>query len=561
VFTTRQVPGGPKIDAAAIEKEKSVQLVLKYHPNRFPLWTKAKYGGDVKSAAATSDPTLNALTVATRRNYHYGRLLSYDQGLCSWVGRDADFSVCKGEYALNAFVAIVPGIIQRWEQPDPVTYLLHVRKGALWSAVPPMNRVDREITADDVKWFLDIMQAKSVYRDSFVEVKSTEALDRYTVKVITVAPLPDFLRNIAQTGIGFFPKECYEAPDCLGKKLVTAGPWIMKEFVPRQKVIFEKNPEFYLKGLPYIDRWTFLFIADQASLQSAFITGQVMNFRAFKEEEVMSVAARVPGAKLELNYSAASGYAMRPKLEGPFADVRVRQALMLALDLRVLWELSTGGLGVVPTETGRDIFAFGKTFFLTTDLAGQWYQYNPERAKKLLAEAGFPDGFKTKVTLGGAASGQGYEQLLGVQSLWKKNLNVDLTIVSVDTTAGTAALTGKKWEGLHASIGAGGWSDGSTGFLTHLKGSPFNYQDIDDPLINELYEKARREMDPIKRIALVWQFEQYEMDRVYIFRLNHVWPWDLVQASEINAAAHIWDFWYSLGVAWLSMQDPDKVRK
>ena len=199
------MPGGPKIDAAAIQKEKSVQLVLKYHPNRFPLWTKAKYRGEVTSAAATSDPTLNALTIATRRNYHYGRLLSYDQGLCSWVGRDADFSVCKGEYALNAFVAIMPSIIQRCEQPDPVTYLLHVRKGALWSAVPPMNRENREITADDVKWYLDIMKEKSVYRDSFVEMKSTEALDRYTVKVITIAPLPDFLRNIAQSGIGIFP--------------------------------------------------------------------------------------------------------------------------------------------------------------------------------------------------------------------------------------------------------------------------------------------------------------------------------------------------------------------
>ncbi|MBM3946100.1 MAG: ABC transporter substrate-binding protein [SAR202 cluster bacterium] len=547
-----------------MEKEKGVQELLKYHVNRLPLWTKAKYGGEAVFCCSVTgglvDPTTDPLRIGTRRNANYGRLLYFDQGLCSWVGRDGDFSTCKGQYAVNDAVLIVPGIFQRWEQPDPVTYIFHVRKGVLWPVVPPMARTDREVTAEDVKWYIDIQQREGVYKDSFVDVKSTEATDRYTLKVNMLAPLPDFLRSIAQSGIGLFPKECYDEKGCLGQKLITPGPWLVKEYTARQKLVYEKNPEFFFKGLPYVDRWVILQITDPASQKTAFITGQVTNYRSYQRDEALSVGARVPGYKIHLQYNAAGPIGFRAKLDGPFADVRVRRALMMALDLRGLWELASSGNGVVPTEFGRDLFGFGKSFYFTLDNATEWYQYNPERAKRLLAEAGYPNGFTTKMATS-SASGVLYEFILGVQGEWKKNLNIEMPIQAVDAIAFRNLLTEKKWEGMHFSAGAGAWTDGNTGFLTLLKGSPFNYQDIDDPVINDLYLKARRELDPDKRAALIWQAEQHEMNQIYWFRLDQHFPYDLMQPWEMNGASHAWDFYYSLGVVWLTMLDPDKVKK
>ena len=565
LFATKELVGGPKIPIDKLLKEKSVQALIKNSVNAQPLWTRAKYGGEVVAATTLggqlSNPILDPLKAASRRNHYYGRLLYYDQGLCSWVGRDADFSKCNGQYAVNTGVLIVPGLFEKWEQPNPLTYVFHVRKGALWPAIAPVIRTDREVTADDVKWYLDIVKKEGLLKDSFVDMQSTEVLDRYTVRIVTAIPLPDFLRSLGQSGVGMFPKECYDAgKDCMGAKLITPGPWLLKEYTVRQRAVLEKNPEFFLKGLPYVDRWTWLNMTDPSALKAAFVTGQVMAYRTYDPADAESSVKQLPGAALTLQVSAASGFALKAKLEGPLADVNVRRALALGMDLRGVWELSSAGLGMLPTEFGRDLYGPGKSVFLSLDNASEWYQFDPARGKKMLSDAGYPNGFKVSMNTS-SSNGQGYDMLIAIQSMWKKNLGVDLDIKVVDTVSLTSALTGKKWDGFIASFGAGSWSDGNTGFLNYLKGGQFNYQNVDDAVINDLSAKARVEMDPVKRAALLWQSEQREMDQVYIIRINHVWPWDEWQASEMNGATHAWDFYYSLGVMWMTMQDPAKVKR
>jgi peptide/nickel transport system substrate-binding protein len=543
-------------------KDKGVQKAVEYHSQKVPLWTRAIYGGTAVSQTAVNtvlaDPTRDPLRAAgARRNHYYGRLFYFDQGLCSWVGRDEDFSVCRGRYSESGGILVTPGIIQRWVQPDPVTFIFSVRKGVLWPNIPPVTRTDRELTADDVKWFLDTTKREGVLRGSFVDVKEFAVQDRYTLKVTLERPLPDFMRSMVQSGLGVFAKECCDEGDpCMSRKIITPSPWLLKDYVPRTRAVFEKNPEFYLKGLPYVDQWVWLYIADPGAQQAAFITRQALNFRGTTEQQSLPIAKQTPGSRLTLSYSAASGTMLIPKLEGPLADVRVRRALMMAMDLRTVWEVSTGGVGVVPTYFGRDLLGVGKSFFLGLDLAGEWYQYDPQRAKKLLADAGFPSGFQTTITSQTAS-----DALLAVQSQWKKNLSVDVQIKVVDAVTATTLLLERKWQGMITGYAAPFWTDGDTGFIPFAKGGAFNYQNVNDSLFDDLWAKARLELDPAKRAGLIWQAEQRELDQVYMFRINHAWPWDIFSGTELNGATHVWDFYYSLGVAWMTMLDPNQPLK
>ena len=564
VFASRQVPGGPKVDPAAWEKDKGLQTILKYHATKLPLWTKAKYGGEMTFALNwTPSTALNPVRFfSLQRNAYYGMLLYYDHGRCSMQGRDENFSVCKGQQASNDTVVLVPGIIQRWEQPDPLTYVFHIRKGVLWSAVPPMLRTDREVTSQDVVWYWDLIRREGILRDNFALVNALEAPDRYTVKVTMQSPHADFLRNLGVSALGFFPKECYDENDCLGTKLVTAGPWTMKESVARQKVVFERNPEFFLKGLPYVDRWTWINITDPSAQKSAFTTGQAASYRASSETEALSVAKTVPGSQIHLQACTECMWGFRPRLQGPLADARVRRAMMLALDLPASWQLVTEGVGSVPTVVPRDMYGFGKAFYLTLDQAGPWYQYNPEKAKQLLLEAGYPNGFKTKIVTT-TASGSTAEYNLYAQQMWKRNLNIDVDIQVADGLTVGALRDERKWEGM---LNAGCWiptcwSDGDSAFLQMLKGSRQNFQDLDDPVINDLYLKQRGELDPAKRVALLWQFEQHDLNMIYLMRLNVLITYDLMQPYEMNGASHGVNYYWSLGSAWLTMVDPEKAKK
>jgi ABC-type transport system substrate-binding protein len=213
-------------------------------------------------------------------------------------------------------------------------------------------------------------------------------------------------------------------------------------------------------------------------------------------------------------------------------------------------------MGMIPTEFGSDIIGLGKVVYIGIQNGGEWYQYNPQRAKQLLTEAGYPDGFKTAVTFSGSSVLSSDVPVI-IQDMWKRNLGVQLDIKNVDAATISTTAREKSWDGLISNWTAGTWSDGTSGFLTKLKGEAFNIQNIDDPTFGQLFEQARRELDPAKRAALIWQAEQRELDQVYMFRLNHLWVYDVRQPWDLNNAGHLWE---APGF-WMAMIDPDKMKK
>jgi peptide/nickel transport system substrate-binding protein len=531
------VPGAPVYDRPNIEKTKFWGYWNDYHQTKLPLWTKAKYGGELVSVNQWL-PTVqfNALkNLGDHRSMFYGTPFNIDMGLCSLQGRDDDFSVCKGKYANNYNRIITPAAFVGWSQPTPTTYVFNIRKGVMWPAVPPMARADREMTSADVVWWLGIIKKEGALAPYFTLVNSIEEVDRYTVKVTLSQIHAEFMVNMANMSLALFAKECYDEKDCLVNKSISPSPFLLKVDQPRILAVFEKNPEFYLKGMPYLDGFRMVGITDVAAQKAAFISGKVDSLESVQQPADMeNLKKQVPGMRV-IAATIFNGQAMRPQLQGPLADVRVRRALTMTMDHRTMWEVMYQGYAFFPTLVARHYF--GDEFFMSVEQAGENYQFNPTKAKQLLVEAGLPDGFTTTITTA-ARSGPTYDMILYLQSQWKKQLGVTVNLKQLDTVAATAALYAGQWEGLYP-LGCyipGCWGGGDEPFLQMLKGAPLNFQKIDDAKIEALYLKQRGELDPAKRAALLWEYEQYELTQIYAVRYSGLMSFVLFQPWSMNCA-------------------------
>ena len=552
------VPGGPPFYPSKVTQVKGIKLTYEYHQKNFPLWTRATYGGD--NLIVGPNAWLPNIFLDNLRQYRlarptsHGSLLYADMGLCSMVGR-TDFSRCNGKYGNNYSIVIVPGILEKWEQPDPLTYVFTVRKGVLWPAIPPMTRTDREVTAQDVAWFLNKIKEEGFLKDNYAFTKSMEAVDRYTVKVTMMEPIADFLLNMGHTSLGIFSKECYEEKDCLTTKLIAPGPFTLKESdATTRSAMLERNPEFWLKGLPYVDRVRLINVVDPAAIKSAFITGRSTSILLSTDEERDAIKQRVAGAQIHAAGVLTGHPVLRPAVTGPLADIRVRRAMTMSMDLPAMWELAYSGFNYFPTLISRD--AFGADFYMTLEQAGQWYQFNPQRAKQLLTDAGFPSGFKTQIVTS-STSGGFYDQMVGLQAQWKKYLNVEVEIKQVDAVTSQRQFTEGGWEGLHRGVNNPTfWADNDSPFFEFYKGSPRNTRKIDDPILTDLFFKERKELDPVKRRELLWQFELRELDQIYMIRTAALTGWNITQPWEKNCISHqtAWCVYWN-GPTWTTMID------
>lgn len=556
------VSGGPVFERSKIESLKGWKLFQKYDQSKVPLWTKAFYGGEMKTTTSfLSTTNTDALNIPwLHRGAYFGNLLNIDYGLCSMVGRQNDYSVCNGKYAHNRGLVIVEGVFRTWQQVDALTYVFRINEKARWPQSPLITRADRSVTADDIVWFLNLHKTRGHLADNFTLVDRFEAVDRSTVRIALKDRHADFMLAIAHTSMGVFPKECYTEGKGLDKCLeivVSPAPFIIRENIFRQRVTLEKNPDFHLNGLPFVDGIKGVAILDPNALRAAFYTRQIENTSASTEEELLQILKQAPDARYAAAGILSGSHGFRFKFEGPFADIRVRRAMAMTSDPPSMWEAGLGGFTLFPTLLGRQFF--GEAFYMSLDQAGQWYQFDPQRAKQLMVEAGYPNGFKTSIQTSFGQGGQ-YDIQIFAQAQWKKYLGIDMEIKVVENTAHQAGFFEAKWDALWFwwcwNITC--WADADATFVHFLKGSRFNPQKIDDPFIEDLYRKQRGELDPAKRVKLLWDFEQHELDKIYYMRqaLGHTVT--IVQPWQLNAASHDVTYWSPLaGAGWMGIVDPN----
>jgi len=150
---------------------------------------------------------------------------------------------------------VEPHLAERWEEPDDLTYVFHLRRGVTWHNKPPLN--GRELVADDVKFTFDrfLTEKANILASSSSPWTGVEVVDRYTVKFVLKEPFVWLPYRVADSsGMWIIAPEVVESWDLKKpESAIGTGPFILERYEPNVKTVFKRNPAYFLKDQPYID--------------------------------------------------------------------------------------------------------------------------------------------------------------------------------------------------------------------------------------------------------------------------------------------------------------------
>jgi ABC-type transport system substrate-binding protein len=293
--------------------------------------------------------------------------------------------------------------------------------------------------AEAVKWNIDRYRTSS--NVELKAVASVDVLDDSTVRLNLSTWSNTLLDSLTMHAGMMISPTAYQknGGDWCRKNAVGTGPFKFVSWQLESRLRFEKFNGYWQKGKPYLDAIEWVIISDMMTRTAAFKRGEVNVFPNLEPQDVKELEKEdkyyfSTGGLTGLNYSLA-GDSGHPN--SPFANVRVRQAIEHAIDKQTLVDALTYGYGKVCNQ-----YAYPGSWGVNPDVKG--YPYNPDRARRLLAEAGYPNGFKT--TLYTPGWGFYVYPPPAIQEYLKK-VGITLEIEVVD-------------QGRHQTILRSGWRDG-----------------------------------------------------------------------------------------------------
>jgi len=484
--------------------------------------------GRTRAAAATASPYPDWIPASTKPPKRGGTLtrasqwdppvldprLTQSVGLFQFAGLTSSRLVrysFPDEASNTNDLTLRPDLAESWQaSADNRLWTFKLRQGVKWHNVPPLN--GRELAAADVKYCFEAYAKEGVQTFNFREIEAMETPDKHTLRVHLHTPNVFFPQAVAESTAVIFPREILEEDGDLKKRHVGTGPFMLKEHTRKVKVVLARNPDYYDKGRPYVDEYVILSTPDYATRVAAFRTGQSDFISLATPSEVDTVRKTNPTAVGQTfkNTLTPFGLALAQD-KPPFNDLRVRRAISMAIDRQTQVDTVYEGHGIIgwgiPYIYYQDAMPTPKDF-------GPWIQYRPAEAKKLLAEAGHPNGFETTIFY--------YEyfpqmtsQVQLVQQDLKKNLNINVKITKLDYTSYYGRYVEGKWDGMSWGFQSGHavGIDERTYQYMHSQ-STKNFFRVNDPIIDDLTTKLRRTPDRPEQRAITKKIVDREFDQV-----------------------------------------------
>jgi peptide/nickel transport system substrate-binding protein len=276
---------------------------------------------------------------------------------------------------------LVPWLAERWHTADERNYTFFLRRGVRFHN-------GRELKAADVKFVIERAmnpETKHPHPQHYAAITNLVVKDDYTITLTLKSPNAMFLYNLARQGSVIYPRE---AVDTLKSAPVGTGPFTVADWVRGDRIVLARNPDYWVKGLPRLDRVTYRFIPDPNAALAALKAGDVDVAMFGIGPEHVPELQRDPRFQVVVGETTSDVILAMNNARKPYSDVRVRRAMTHAINKPEVVKGAMFGLGRV---LGSNIDPLNPYF---VDLAGAM-PYDPARAQKLLAEAGYAGGFET----------------------------------------------------------------------------------------------------------------------------------------------------------------------
>lgn len=414
---------------------------------------------------------------------------------------------------------------------DQTVWTFHLREDALWSdgsqvtAADFLNTMTRALDPASgsgyANYLFPIENAEEIYNgEADMDTLGVEAPDDHTLVFTLEEPCVYFLDLLR---LPVYTPSCAKYADSPEsgwdrdpQTSLANGPFCLTEYVPDQYFVLEKNENYWNKDAISLDRITYRFFDDTQSMATAYETGEV------------DVATSLPSSVMELyegredlyvTDQIATRYIYFNLNVEPLNDVRVREAMNLALDRE---ELCT----IVGTDTEPTYNLVAKymtdrsTGEYFVDGAEQPFEENAERARELLAEAGYPnaEGFPT-LTYSYPTLEMDSDTAQVIQQQLKETLNIDIQLNPQELQANYSARHAGDFELCRMNWTAD-FADPYTYLSMLLSNSTYNCSGIHDEEYDSIVAQSDRETDPAKRSELMHQAEQLAVgEQFYIMPL------------------------------------------
>jgi peptide/nickel transport system substrate-binding protein len=274
---------------------------------------------------------------------------------------------------------IVPWLAERWHTSDNRNYTFFLKRGVRFHN-------GRELKAPDVKFVFERAmnpETKHPYPGYYAAIGDIIVKDDYTVTFALKSLNANFLLNLARQGSVIYPKEAVET---LKSAPVGTGPFRFGEWGRGDRIVLGRNADYHVKGLPKVERVTFRFIADPNAALAALKAGDVDASLFGLGPEHVTDLQKDPRFTVIVGDTTNDVILAMNNARKPFTDVRVRRAVTHAVDKPEVLKGAMFGMGRI---LGSNVDPLNPYF---VDLAGA-VPHDPGKARKLLAEAGYPNGF------------------------------------------------------------------------------------------------------------------------------------------------------------------------
>ncbi|HVB63823.1 MAG TPA: ABC transporter substrate-binding protein [Nitrolancea sp.] len=392
---------------------------------------------------------------------------------------------------------VEPAIAQKWDvSTDGLTYTLNLR--------PNVKFHDgTTVTSADVVASLQRNKAMGSYMWQLQDATSIEAVDDSTVKIVLGVKIASMLARLAVPANGVFPASEIQK---IGKNEFTApigtGPFKLKEWVRNDHFTMAANPDYWDmapdgKPYPYVDQVIIKQVAEVTTqvlqVQAGQLDGGSAPYSQVKTLQNDSKGQLISAPQQQVYFMVVQ------TTKPPFDDVKVRQAMSLALDRKVLVDQATAG-----TATVANSFFPKGTLDWDPDLT---LPFDVAKAKQLIAQSKYPQGHKGAKLQYPSGAQIGHDNAVLCQQMWQA-IGIDLTIEEVESST-----LGNNWYASnYESISGYQWTNGMADpdqlvqffFITPRMNSGYEPSKAAQDLVTQ----ASQELDPAKRKQIYYQLQQ-----------------------------------------------------